>query len=225
MTEHSPDQEPRLLEGSSADRKTVTLEVVGGTVGSGNVAYATERIEQLCRRAPGSVDCRGHLFALVDDHGRSMAIADAVLVLAGDVAICAGAQATTVRDAIDDLAARLDRRIMTPRATRRTAGPDRSDALLGDDACELDARADAELAVDVAEVGVDRVMGKEEPGRGLAIRQAPGNEVGDASFTLGQAGPPESRPIAIRCRIVGFRRGGAARREARSECRSRCCRH
>jgi hypothetical protein len=64
MTEHSPDQEPRLLEGSSADRRTVTLVVA-------------------------------------------------------------------------------------------------------------DARADAELAVDVAEVGVDRVMGKEEPGRGLAIRQAP----------------------------------------------------
>jgi ribosome-associated translation inhibitor RaiA len=121
MTEHSPDQEPRLLEGSSADRRTVTLEVVGGTVGSENVAYATERIEQLCRHAPGSVDCRAHLFALVDDHGRSMAIADAVLVLTGDVAICAGAQATTVRDAIDDLAARLDRRIMTlgPRDERR----------------------------------------------------------------------------------------------------------
>ena len=121
MTEHSPDQEPRLLEGSSADRRAVTLEVVGGTVGSGNVAYATERIEQLCRHAPGSVDCRAHLLALVDDHGRSMAIADAVLVLAGDVAICAGAQATTVRDAIDDLAARLDRRIMTlgPRDERR----------------------------------------------------------------------------------------------------------
>jgi ribosome-associated translation inhibitor RaiA len=121
MTEHSPDQEPRLLEGSSADQKTVTLEVVGGTVASGNVAYATERIEQLCRHAPGAVDCRAHLFALADDDGRSMAIADAVLVLAGDVVICAGAEATTVRDAIDDLAARLDRRIMMlgPRDERR----------------------------------------------------------------------------------------------------------
>jgi hypothetical protein len=50
-----------------------------------------------------------------------MAIADAVLVLAGDVVICAGAEATTVRDAIDDLAARLDRRIMMlgPRDERR----------------------------------------------------------------------------------------------------------
>ena len=48
MTEHSPDQEPRLLEGSSGDQRRVTLEVVGGTVASGNVAYATERIEQLC---------------------------------------------------------------------------------------------------------------------------------------------------------------------------------
>ncbi len=112
MTEHSPDQEPRLLEGSSADRRTVTLEVVGGAVGSENVAYATERIEQLCRHAPGSVDCRAHLFALVDDHGRPMAIAE-VLVLAGDVVICAGAGATTVHAAIDDLAARLNRRIMT----------------------------------------------------------------------------------------------------------------
>jgi len=59
------------------------------------------------------VDCRAHLFALVDDHGRSMAVADAVLVLAGDVVICAGAEATTVHAAIDDLAARLNRRIMT----------------------------------------------------------------------------------------------------------------
>ena len=42
-----------------------------------------------------------------------MAIADAVLFLAGDVVICAGAEAATARDAVDDLAARLDRRIMT----------------------------------------------------------------------------------------------------------------
>jgi hypothetical protein len=63
MTEHSPDQELRLLEGSSADQRTVTVEVVGGTVASGNVAYATERIEQLCRHAPGAPDCRAHLFA------------------------------------------------------------------------------------------------------------------------------------------------------------------
>ena len=113
MTEHSPDQEPRLPEGSSPDRVTVSVEVIGGTVASGNVAYATEKIERLSRHAPGAVDCRAHLFALVDDHGPSMAIADAVLVLAGDVVICAGAEATTVRDAIDDLAARLNRRIMT----------------------------------------------------------------------------------------------------------------
>lgn len=113
MTEHSPDQEPRLPEGSSVDQLTVSVEVIGGTVGSGNVAYATEKIEQLCRHAPGAVDCRVHLFALVDEHGRSVAIADAVLVVAGDVAICAGVEAATVPDAVDDLAARLDRRIMT----------------------------------------------------------------------------------------------------------------
>lgn len=64
MTEHSPDQEPRLLEGSSADPKSVTIEAVGGTVASGNVAYATERIEQLCRHAPGAVDCRAYLCSL-----------------------------------------------------------------------------------------------------------------------------------------------------------------
>ena len=29
MTEHSPDQEPRLLEGSSPDRVTVSVEVIG----------------------------------------------------------------------------------------------------------------------------------------------------------------------------------------------------
>ena len=112
MIEHSPDQEPRLLEGSSADQMTVSIEVIGGAVASGNVAYATEKIEQLCRHAPGAVDCRAHLLVLADDHDRSMAIADAVLVLAGDVVICAGAEATTVHEAIDDLAARLDRRIM-----------------------------------------------------------------------------------------------------------------
>jgi ribosome-associated translation inhibitor RaiA len=113
MTEHSPDQEPRLPEGSNPDRVTVSVEVIGGTVASGNVAYATDKIERVSRHAPGAVDCRAHLFALVDDHGPSIAIADAVLVLAGDVVICAGAEATTVRDAIDDLAARLNRRIMT----------------------------------------------------------------------------------------------------------------
>jgi ribosome-associated translation inhibitor RaiA len=113
MTQHNPDQVPRLLEGSSPDRVTVSVEVIGGTVASGNVAYATEKIERLSRHAPGAANCRARLFALVDDHGRSMAIADAVLVLAGDVVICAGAEATTVHAAIDDLAARLNRRIMT----------------------------------------------------------------------------------------------------------------
>lgn len=52
MTEHSPDQEPRLLEGSSADPKSVTIEAVGGTVASGNVAYATERIENSAGMRP-----------------------------------------------------------------------------------------------------------------------------------------------------------------------------
>src|SRR5256886_17512872 len=108
MTEHSPDQEPRLLEGSSADQMTVSVEVIGGTVGSGNVAYGTGKIEQLCRHAPGAVDCRAHLFVLADDHDRSMAIADAVLVLAGDVVICAGAEATTVHEAIDDIATSIN---------------------------------------------------------------------------------------------------------------------
>src|SRR5437588_11318972 len=116
MTENSTDQEPRLLEGSSADQMTVSVEVIGGTVASGNVAYATEKIEQLCRHAPGAVNCRAQLFVLADDHVRSMAIADAGLVLAGDVVICAGAEATTVHAAIDDLAARLDRLSMTLRA-------------------------------------------------------------------------------------------------------------
>src|SRR5260370_42499593 len=92
---------------------------------------------------------------------------------------------------------------------RRTAGMDRSGASLGDDACELDTRADAELAVDVAEVGVDRVMGKEEPGRGLAIRQAPGNEVGHAAFTLRPAAPPEGRSIGTRGLSVEARHCGS----------------
>src|SRR5437016_5818710 len=104
MTEHSPDQEPRLLEGSSADQMRVSVEVIGGTVASGNVAYATEKIEQVCRHALGAVDCRAHLFVLADDHGRSMAIADAVLVIAGDAVICAGAE-----DRITQAAARIAR--------------------------------------------------------------------------------------------------------------------
>jgi hypothetical protein len=96
----------------SAEPAAVSVEVVGGTVAAGNAEFAVEKVRHLCRLAPRAVHRGGvHLCADVDDHGRSAATADAILVLDADLVICAGAVATTVREAVDELSARLRQRI------------------------------------------------------------------------------------------------------------------
>lgn len=108
----------------SAEPAPVSVEIVGGTVAAGNVELAAEKMRHLFGLAPRAVRRGGvHLCADVDDHGRSTAIADAILVLDGDLVICTGAVAATVREAVDELSARLRQRIMAVRGRDQIPGP------------------------------------------------------------------------------------------------------
>jgi hypothetical protein len=62
-----------------------------------------------------------------------------------------------------------------------------------DQAGEVDARAGAELAEDRSQVEVDRVRGDEQALGGLAVREAFGDDVGDAALGVGEARPPVRR--------------------------------
>jgi hypothetical protein len=113
----------------------IDVEVVGGPVSFVDQAYAWEELALLWRLSPRAVKCGcAHLCAGFDDDGRSVAAADAFLVLDDDLVICGGAVAAMMRDAINHLSARLRRRVMelrqrdlqsSSRAQATTAGVSR----------------------------------------------------------------------------------------------------
>jgi hypothetical protein len=91
----------------------IAVEVVGGPVGSSDQAYAHEKLAYLGRHSPRAMQWGRALLCLrVDGDGRSTAAVDAVLVLEHDLVICGGELANTMRDAIDQLSARLRRRVV-----------------------------------------------------------------------------------------------------------------
>jgi ribosome-associated translation inhibitor RaiA len=93
-----------------------SVEVGGGHVIPADLEYAWDRVRALCGYSPRAVQhLRMHLCTDIDGDGRSSAVADAILVVDGDVVICAGAVATTMLEAIDQLSSRLRRRIMALR--------------------------------------------------------------------------------------------------------------
>jgi hypothetical protein len=91
----------------------MAIEVVGGSVAPIDEAYASEQLGYLWRHSPRAMQ-RGcaHLCVGEDDIGRSTATVDGYLVFDNDLLICAGAVATTMRDAIDQFSARLRRRLI-----------------------------------------------------------------------------------------------------------------
>jgi hypothetical protein len=84
----------------------VPVEVAGGHVPSAVRAHAHEVLIALCRQAR---QARGRvvLFEQNNPGGPTAASADAILVLDEYRLLCAGAVATTMREAVDELEARL----------------------------------------------------------------------------------------------------------------------
>ena len=110
----------------SATRRPVTIDVqvIGGPVAPMDEAYAWEQVDYLCRNSRRAMHCaRLHLCGGVDDTGRSTAAVDGVVVLDDDRVICAGAVSTTMREAIDQLASRLRRRLLSSRDRERSLQP------------------------------------------------------------------------------------------------------
>ncbi|HZP27310.1 MAG TPA: hypothetical protein VFC99_00025 [Acidimicrobiia bacterium] len=87
-------------------------EIIDGPVAPLDRVHAFDALRSICRRAPRPVrSARARLTSVPEGGAAPLAIAEAILVLDGDVVVCAGSEATTMRDAVDDLAARLRRRL------------------------------------------------------------------------------------------------------------------
>ena len=89
----------------------VAVQVAGGLVAPSERRHAAEVVGSLCR---SSHSARGRvvLYAHTEADGSTAASADAVLVLDEYRLLCAGSIATTMREAIDGLEARLRRQVI-----------------------------------------------------------------------------------------------------------------
>jgi len=97
-----------------ADRQllpTVT-EIIDGPVASIDRVYAFDRIRDLCRATPRAVRrARTRLTSPPEPTPDWRAAAEGTLLLDGDLIVCAGVTAATMREAIDLLMARLRHRL------------------------------------------------------------------------------------------------------------------
>ena len=92
-------------------RPTVT-EIIEGPVASVDRVYAFDRLRDMCRAAPRSVRrVRTRLTAPPESASGRQAAAEGTLLLDGDLIVCAGVTATTMREAIDLLMVRLAYRL------------------------------------------------------------------------------------------------------------------
>jgi ribosome-associated translation inhibitor RaiA len=98
----------------------VLSEIIDGPVASMDRVYAFERIRELARTAAQAVS-RARTRLTVPPHpaGDGPASAEATLVLDEGVLVCAAVTATTLREAIDKLMARLASRLRPVTETRR----------------------------------------------------------------------------------------------------------
>ena len=90
---------------------TVT-EIIDGPVASIDRAYAFDRIRDLCRGTPCGVRrARTRLTSPPEPTPGWRVAAEGTLLLEGDLIVCAAVTATTMREAIDLLMARLGHRL------------------------------------------------------------------------------------------------------------------
>jgi hypothetical protein len=87
-------------------------EIIDGPVAPTDRVHAFDVLRGICRCAPRAVQsARARLTSVPEGGPSPLAIAEAILVLDGGLIVCAGSEATTMREAVDDLAARLRRRL------------------------------------------------------------------------------------------------------------------
>jgi hypothetical protein len=100
-------------------RPTVT-EIIEGPVASVDRVYAFDRLRDVCRSAPRTVRrVRTRLSAPPESTPGWQAAAEGTLLLDGDLIVCAGVTATTMRQAIDLLMVRLAYRLRRLGETNR----------------------------------------------------------------------------------------------------------
>jgi hypothetical protein len=100
-------------------RPTVT-EIIEGPVASVDRVYAFDRLRDMCRAAPRAVRrVRTRLTAPPQPNPDRQAAAEGTLLLDGDLIVCAGVTATTLREAIDLLMVRLGYRLRRLAETKR----------------------------------------------------------------------------------------------------------
>ena len=112
-----------LVPELSADLDVPMLsEIIDGPVAPLDRVHAFDVLRGICRRAPRPVcSARARLTSVPEGGATPLAIAEAILVLDGGLLVCAGSEATTMREAVDDLASRLRRRLAN--VSRRTPPP------------------------------------------------------------------------------------------------------
>ena len=81
-------------------------EIIDGPVAPLDRVHAFDVLRGICRHAPRPVcSARARLTSVPLGGATPLAIAEAVLVLDGGLVVSAGSEATTMRDAVDDVAA------------------------------------------------------------------------------------------------------------------------
>jgi hypothetical protein len=93
-------------------------EVIEGPITATDRVYAFDKIRQVYPRAPSAVRrARARLAAQPHATGSWPATAECTLVLEDGLIVSAGAIGRSVREAVDELTARLGRRLAVPTAS------------------------------------------------------------------------------------------------------------
>jgi hypothetical protein len=94
------------------DDRVMLTEIIDGPVASIDRVHAFDRIRDLCRTTPRPVRrARTRLTSPPEPTADWRAAAEGTLLLDGDLIVCAGVTAPTMREAIDFLMARLRHRL------------------------------------------------------------------------------------------------------------------
>jgi hypothetical protein len=119
---------PAGLSPTSPDGPAVPMlsEIIDGPVAPLDRVRAFDMLRGICRRAPRPVcSARARLTSVPEGGATPLAIAEVILVLDGGLIVAAGSEGTTMREAVDDLSARLRRRLAN--IARRTPPPSLAD--------------------------------------------------------------------------------------------------
>ena len=105
---------------NDAEAPPIVTEIIDGPVTSIDRVYAFDRVRDLCLAAPRAVRrVRTRLTSPPQPAPDWQATAEGTLLLDGDLIVCAGVTATTMREAIDLLMVRLGYRLRRLAETKR----------------------------------------------------------------------------------------------------------